>query len=274
MYPHKVFLGLTLYDLLLCLGIILCFIVFSYLADKHKVKGKVQYFATMCGVVAVVLGYCSAVLFQAIYNIKSLGRFEITEKTGATFYGGLIGGVAVFLLLYFVIGRFLFKNNAHAKSFFSIADSAVPGIALAHSLGRIGCLTAGCCHGAKTTAWYGIEMWGDMGFGKYVPVQLFEAIFLLFLATFLFLRSIGRQGICLPLYLSIYGVWRFFAEYLRADYRGNIFTDALTPSQLIACILTAVGIALVFGEIYLKKRFKLDPDEATKKTEEKNEQAK
>ena len=277
MCPYPVFLGLTLYDICLCVGIFICFLLFGYLCDKHKVKRRIQSFAILCGAGAVVLGYCSAVLFQALYNIKSLGRFEINAETGATFYGGLIGGVAVFLALYFGIGWKIFEENVHARAFFAIADSAVPGIALAHSIGRIGCLTAGCCHGSLTDEWYGIEMWGNMGFGKYVPVQLFEAIFLLFLGLFLVLRSYSRQGLCLPLYLSIYGVWRFIAEYMRDDYRGDTFIEALTPSQLIACILVIVGIGLVFVEKYLYKRFSLDVvEESTAEvsgTEEENEGA-
>lgn len=251
---------MTLYDIFLCIGIALCFIIFGYLADRHKIRRKIQSFAVMCGACAVVLGYCSAVLFQALYNIKSLGRFEINESTGATFYGGLIGGVAAFLALYFGIGHFVFKDRSHARVFFFIADSAVPGIALAHSLGRIGCLSAGCCHGALTDAWYGIEMWGNMGFDRYVPVQLFEAIFLLLLASFLFLRSYGREGLCLPVYLSAYAVWRFIIEFARADYRGDVFIEALTPSQFIAVILLAVGIALIFIERYLIRRFLLTRD--------------
>ena len=255
MYPHAIVFGLTMYDIMLCLGIILCFMLFSFLADKQGIRGKVQSFVLVCGVFAVILGYCSAVLFQALYNIKSLGRFVINSNTGATFYGGLIGGALVFMALYFGVGRLVFKDNSHARCFFAIADSAAPGIALAHSLGRIGCLFAGCCHGALTDAWYGIEMAGNMGVAKYVPVQLFESIFLLFLALYLFLRSIGKLGLCLPLYLSIYGVWRFVAEFLRDDYRGDVFISALSPSQLIACILTAVGVGLIFVERYLRRRF-------------------
>ena len=83
MYPYKVFLGLTLYDICLCAGIILCFVVFGWLADKQGVRRKIQSFSLMCGVAAVTLGYGSAVLFQALYNIKTLGRFEINESTGA-----------------------------------------------------------------------------------------------------------------------------------------------------------------------------------------------
>lgn len=274
MYPYKVFLGLTLYDICLCAGIILCFVVFGWLADKQGVRRKIQSFSLMCGVAAVTLGYGSAVFFQALYNIKTLGRFEINESTGATFYGGLIGGVAVFLALYFGIGWKIFSDNSHARAFFAVADSAVPGIALAHSLGRLGCLCAGCCHGARCDAWYGIEMWGNYGFDKYVPTQLFEAIFLMLLFGFLLLRSLEKSGYCLPAYLSVYAVWRFVIEYARDDYRGDTFIEALTPSQLIACILFAVGIGMFFVEKYLKARFPFTPVTVQKATEKKDEEDK
>ena len=271
MCPYPVFLGLTLYDICLCVGIFICFLLFGYLCDKHKVKRRIQSFAILCGAGAVVLGYCSAVLFQALYNIKSLGRFEINAETGATFYGGLIGGVAVFLALYFGIGWKIFEENVHARAFFAIADSAVPGIALAHSIGRLGCLFAGCCHGAVCDAWYCIPMWGNQGYDKYIPTQLFEAIFLMLLFGYLLNRSLSKTGYCLPIYLFVYAHWRFFIEYLRADYRGDTFVEALTPSQLIACILFAVGIGLIFVEKYLKKRFPFTPEAIEKSAEKKDE---
>ncbi len=277
MYPHKIFLGLTLYDILLCAGIIVCFFVFGALADNHKIKRKIQNFALLCGAASVALGYGSAVFFQALYNIKSLGRFEINESTGATFYGGLIGGVLVFLALYFGFGHVKFKDGSHARAFFDIADSAVPGIVIAHSIGRVGCLMAGCCHGARTKAWYGIEMYGNLGFGKYVPTQLFESLFLLLLFGFLLIRSLDKKGYCLPIYLSVYAVWRFIAEYMRADYRGDTFISVLTPSQLIACMLFAVGIGLFFFEKYIRVRIKehqaVTDSSVSEEAEKKDEEA-
>ena len=206
----------------------------------------------MCG---VILGYGAAVLFQALYNINTLGRFEITESTGATFYGGLVGGAAVFLIMYFALGRFVTGSGEYKRQFFSVADCAVTGIAIAHALGRVGCLTAGCCHGQLTDAWYGIEMHGNFGFDKYVPTQLFEAIFLLLLFAFLTLRIFERKGYNLPIYLIVYGVWRFAIENVRADYRGDTFVEWLTPSQLIALVLIAVGVGMIFVERECKKRF-------------------
>jgi phosphatidylglycerol:prolipoprotein diacylglycerol transferase len=250
MYPQKIFLGLTLYDILICIGIVVCFGVFGHLADKRALKGRLQNFALISGGVSIALGIGSAILFQALYNIKSNGGFEISESTGATFYGGLIGGVAAFLAIYFSFGGVVFgktdDKDYHKKHFFDIASCGIPAVVIAHAFGRLGCLTAGCCHGAQTNAWYGIMMYGTAGYAKYVPVQLFEAIFLFALFGFLFMRAREGKGYHLSLYMAIYGAWRFCAEIARADYRGSIGIDALTPSQLIA-ILMAVGALAVFA---------------------------
>lgn len=248
MYPDKIFLGLTLYDILICVGIILCFFVFGRLADKRKIRGKLQNFCLLCGVLAITLGFGSAILFQAIYNIPSTGRFEIAQNTGSTFYGGLIGGVAVFLAAYFGGGVYVMRrlelDGYHTRNFFKMASCAVPSIIIAHAFGRLGCLTAGCCHGVPTDAWFGILMHGDQGYIKYVPTQLFEAVFLFILFGLLYLNAKDGKRYNLPLYMAIYGTWRFIIEYMRGDYRGSVGLP-VTPSQLIA-ILMVVGAVGVF----------------------------
>ena len=271
MYPHQIFLGLTLYDILICVGIVACFAIFGHLADRRRLKGKLQSFSLLCGGVAIALGIGSAILFQAIYNIERNGGFEITKSTGATFYGGLIGGVAVFLAIYFTVGKMVFGKtdikDYHARHFFDIAASAIPGLVLAHGLGRLGCLTAGCCHGALTDAWYGIKMYGNEGFAKYVPVQLFEALFLFALFAFLFIRARRGKGYHLPLYMAIYGAWRFCIEFLRADYRGSVGIDALTPSQLIAILMIVGGVGVYFLEKAVTRRYaEADATENTDKS--------
>ena len=271
MYPNQIFLGLTLYDILICVGIVACFAIFGHLADRRRLKGKLQHFSLLCGGVAIALGIGSAILFQAIYNIEKNGGFEITKSTGATFYGGLIGGVAVFLAIYFTVGKLVFGKtdikDYHARHFFDIASSAIPGLVLAHGLGRLGCLTAGCCHGALTDAWYGIKMYGNEGFAKYVPVQLFEALFLFALFAFLFIRARRGKGYHLPLYMVIYGAWRFCIEFLRADYRGSVGIDALTPSQLIAILMIVGGVGVYFLEKAVTRRYaEADATENTDKS--------
>ena len=242
MYPNELFFGIDLYLVFLCLAVIAAIVVYRIMSDKLKLPTKLYNFCLFTAVGAVVVGYLSAVFFQALYNIATFGKFYIR---GATFYGGLIGGAGFFLLIYFLVGKFVFKEDRlHIKHFFDIADIAACSITIAHSLGRIGCLMAGCCHGKPTDAWFGITM-VDLGY-KVVPTQLFEAIFLAILFLYLILRVKDKQTYCLQIYMCVYGVWRFIIEYMRNDYRGTTIIDSVTPSQLTAIVMVLAGAALIY----------------------------
>ena len=254
MYPYEIFLGLDLYSILLCVGIFVCILTYSRLADTLYLSAKLQKFCFICAVFAIPLGYGSAVLFQALYNIKENGGFVLSKDTGATFYGGLIGGAAVFLLIYFVAGHFLFSDGYHRRNFFGVANCAAASIALAHACGRVGCLMAGCCHGKLTEEWYGIYMHGDFGYEKYVPVQLFEALFLFALFGILTALVLKKGSYNLPIYMMGYGAWRFVAEYFRADDRGDSLISFLSPSQLIAVLMILGGVGLLVFERYYERK--------------------
>jgi phosphatidylglycerol:prolipoprotein diacylglycerol transferase len=89
-----------------------------------------------------------------------------------------------------------------------------------------------------------------------VPIQLFEAIFLFALFAFFCLRIVKKKSYNLPLYMMLYGVWRFVVEFFRADDRGATIVSFLTPSQLIAVLMVIGSVALFFGERYLEKKQK------------------
>ena len=252
MYQGEIFLGLDLYSILMLLGVIACLVCIRVLSDHRKMSATWQNLVLFTAVFAVILGYGSAVLFQAFYNFMESGTFEVVNNTGATFYGGLIGGTAVFIVTYFVAGGILFKDGYHKKHFRMVSDMAAPCIAIAHGFGRLGCLMAGCCHGAKTDAWFGIPMNipgdGTAELVKVVPVQLYEAIFLLALGVFAFLLFWEGKKYIMPLYMSAYGVWRFIAENLRADHRGQTVVDFWSPSQLISVLLLVGALVLYLLE--------------------------
>ncbi len=257
MYPYNIIEGIpfNLYDLFLCVGIIVCLIVFDRLAEGYPLRYKLQNLTFITAGFAIILGLGSAVLFQAFYNFGQSGEFVIDSGTGATFYGGLIGGAAVFIAVYFVAGRFIFPDKYHIRSFFSMANCAVPSILVAHAFGRIGCLMAGCCHGAQTDAWYGIYMHTEAyGYAKCVPTQLFEALFLFGLFAWTVIRVKKKRSYNLPIYMMAYGAWRFFIEFLRTDDRGQLFTKALSPSQIIACVMILGGVALILFERYYENK--------------------
>lgn len=258
MYREKIFLGLDLYSIFMLVGVIACMVCIRVLSDHRKLKASWQNLVLFNAVLAVILGYGSAVLFQAFYNFMESGTFEIVSDTGATFYGGLIGGTVLFIVVYFVVGGFLFKDGYHKGHFRTVSDMAAPCIAIAHGFGRLGCLMAGCCHGAKTDAWFGIPMNipgdGTNELVRVIPVQLFEAVFLLALGTFVFLLFWEGKKYLLPLYMVAYSIWRFIAENLRADHRGETVVDFLTPSQLISVLLLVGGVVLFVIEWRIDKR--------------------
>ena len=260
MYPKDIIPGVSLYVILICVGIIACFITFSKLSDKRKIHARVHNLALACGILGIAVGLGSAVLFQALYNIASLGGFEINESTGATFYGGLIGGAAIFLAVYFIVGGVKIKDKKHLTEFFPLISCIAPAIAVAHGFGRLGCLMAGCCHGKLTDSWLGIMMYGNHGYAKYVPTQLFEAIFLFLLCALLVVMTLERKKYVFTTYVVSYGIWRFIIEYVRADYRGESFVSFLTPSQIAAIGFIIAGIMLGVIEHVTDKKLSLTAD--------------
>lgn len=265
MYPYNLITfpdgsGISLYEIFILIGVIAAIILFRILADRRKMPAKLQNLILIGGVVSFIVGYLSAVLFQAIYNAIDTGNFSVGRNTGSTFYGGFIGGALCMLLIYFIGGRLLCgKGGDHIAWFHIFVNIAAACIPLAHGFGRIGCLTAGCCHGGETDAWFGITQWveitpGHYGWQKVVPIQLFEAIFLFILAAVLILLVWKGNGFELPIYLAGYGVWRFIIEFFRTDDRGASFIPFLSPSQTTAVLLIIIAAAIFIAAIILKRK--------------------
>lgn len=264
MYPYPLFWEIDLYTIFLCVGIIGAILSFRFLSDKLNLYWKLQNFVVIVAFASIVVGYLSAVLFQAFYDIESRGRFIIDAQTGATFYGGLIGGAACFIAFYFGVGHFIFRGGEHKKSFFWVADIAAASIAIAHGFGRIGCLMAGCCHGRICDEWCAVYM-PAIG-AKAVPIQLYEALFLFALFAFFVYRVVKKKSCNLPLYMALYGAWRFVIEYFRSDDRGSTFIGFLSPSQLTALIMIVGAVALFFVQrAIMKKYVRSEIEEGTEK---------
>ena len=261
MYPYMILGIVSLYDVFVIIGVVSAL----FLADKMGIaRGfsvalqKVLIFSALS---AIIFGFFGAVFFQAVYNAIETGVFEIKKDTGMTFYGGLIFGVIAFWVVWFCVGKKLCKDNEAVKKFGILGDIAGCVIPLAHGFGRLGCLMAGCCHGAETNAWYGIKMWTKMGWVRVIPVQLFEAIFLFALSGvmfWLFFKKFTKNQEArfplLPTYAIGYGIWRFLIEYLRGDYRGKTIVSFLTPSQLIALVMIAAGVVYICLWQYQKNK--------------------
>ncbi len=252
MFPDVYFLGLDLYYWCLLLGIVAAFVVARIYADRLQVPVKLQNLVFIVAFFAIFLGYGSAVLFQAVYDFVETGSFVLGKNTGATFYGGLLGGAAVFLIGYLLVGKKLLGSLplTHVRE---VTGFAACSVAIAHAIGRVGCLMVGCCYGVPSDGPFAIYQ-PAVG-AKVVPTQLIEAVFLFLLFIALTVLLFKTKISCLGVYLSVYGVFRFILEFWRGDDRGA-FIGALSPSQFwaIALFLAGVAVILLFALKEKKKR--------------------
>ena len=155
-----------------------------------------------------------------------------------TFIGGLIGGVACFLAIYFIFRK---KYTARLYEVISLLPC---GILIAHAFGRIGCFFAGCCYGKETDSFLGVQF-PDLPHLVH-PTQLYEAAFLFVLfaaSVYLILKKDFKHN--LSLYLIAYGVFRFLIEYVRGDDRGEL-VGFVSPSQFWSIFMAVAGVAIIF----------------------------
>lgn len=264
MYPDPLFkigsLAIDLYTICFIVGVIVCFI-FTYLAMKKSgFSPSARDTILLIGIFAIGLGLLFGVLVQSLYDFiaNPSAGFKITGRM--TFLGGLIGGVIVYLGLYFLY-VYVINPRLKEKSFFKSDMNKgvwellrfVPiSITLAHGFGRIGCFFAGCCGGVETNMWFGVVFPGHTE--KVVPTQLFEAIFLFLISAamiLLYFRFHFKYN--MAVYLIGYGVWRFIIEFFRNDERGALI-PGLTPSQFWSILMVLSGIAFFFLYRYFDKK--------------------
>jgi phosphatidylglycerol:prolipoprotein diacylglycerol transferase len=176
---------------------------------------------------------------------------------GLVFYGGFIGAVAASW----------YYCHRRGISFFRISDLLIPSVAVGHFFGRLGCYSAGCCHGSPTgVEWFGavftangtVVARSDLLGVPIHPTQLYEAFGeLCIFVLLLLLRPRKRyNGQLLVVWLVLYPAWRFLGEMFRGDvergmlFEWNLFGDfrpeLLSTSQVVSIGLVVLGVFLHF----------------------------
>ena len=163
-----------------------------------------------------------------------------------------------------MLGCFLFARRNKIR-FLSLVDLSLPAVMLGQSIGRWGCLMAGCCYGKEVDADhpFGIaypaseyslipmklqnpDMENPVHFLH--PTQIYNSInaFLIFLVLWLVLRQSKRRGLVTAVFLILYSITRSCLETFRGDFaeRGNF--GPLSTSQWISVFLGSLGLYLFF----------------------------
>jgi len=239
---HRVILNIgpfTLYSYGLCVALGFLISTIFILRDVARSDLK-QSDVVDCLILVLVSGLIGGRLLYVLINAEYYARFPLRIlmffEGGLAFQGALAGAV---------ISGVIF-TRIKKISFRKIADLIVPYIVLAQGIGRIGCFLNGCCYGKV------IEYGGAVTFpGELVarmPVQIYSCIILF--AFFLILLKIRQKhffdGCVFASYLMIYGVFRFFMDFLRGDELSGFYCMRLSQFIGIATFLCGVLIFIVF----------------------------
>lgn len=188
------------------------------------------------------------VLLNAEYYLKHpLDIFKIWEG-GLVFYGGLL----------FTIPIVLWYVRKHALGIWSTADLFAPSIAIGHSIGRLGCFSAGCCYGkpAEGLPWAVTftdpQSLAQIGIPLH-PTQLYESLgeFINFFILITLRRYKSFNGQLFFTYLLLYSVLRFIVEFFRGDVGRGYITSFISVPQAMSIVIFLVSVA---GLIVLKRK--------------------
>jgi len=234
------------YGLLVSLGVLIGLWISVRNAQKQGIDPDN---AWNLGIIVVMCGIIGAKILYIIndwshYSAYPGDIFSLnTLQAGGVFSGGLIGAFAA--AAWYV--------RKHRMPALATCDAFAPGLALGHAIGRIGCFAAGCCFGKPTSHFWGVVFTNPIAnLNSYTPLgvpleptQLFESAVELvnFFILAWMLKRKKFDGQIMGSYFFLYGVARFFLEYLRDDPgRGEVFGGIITGTQLVAlCLIIAGG---------------------------------
>jgi len=238
MHPILIRLGpLTIfsYGVMVALGFGLATFLICINAKKHNLNKNsvIDLFILM-----LLSGLIGARLFYVLLNIDYYltNPIEVLNlsRGGLIWYGGFLSGLAT-------AAWYIRRKRI---DFWIAADFAIPYIALAQSLGRIGCFLNGCC--------FGIEASSDFQFGVVFPgspvlrhpTQIYSslALLILFIVLRIWQDLPHFKGEIFLGYCVLYSLERFFMEFLRADNPRII--SGLTFSQIISAIIFILALTV------------------------------
>ena len=247
MFPRLFHIGsfnMPTYGLLVSLGVLLGLWISVRNSQKQGINPdnawNLGIIVVMCGIIGAKVLYI--IVDWSEYAAHPGEIFSLnTLQAGGVFSGGLIGAFAA--AAWYI--------HRHRMPALATCDAFAPGLALGHAIGRIGCFAAGCCFGKPTDHFWGVtftspiahELVGTPIGEALQPTQLFESA--VELANFFLLAWLLKRkkfdGEVMGTYFFLYGIARFFLEYLRGDPgRGDVF-GIITGTQLVALCLIAAG---------------------------------
>lgn len=191
--------------------------------------------------IAIPLGIIFARLYYVVFSPDYIEYNSIVDviavwNGGLAIYGAIIGGV---------IGAVIFSKWRKVPMG-ELLDIAAPSIVIAQAIGRWGNFINQEAHGQKIldAAWQWFPAAVNIRGEWYMATFFYESLWnvLVFAGLLLLRKKIKVRGGIFALYLSLYGLGRFFIEALRTD---SLFVGTLRVSQLLSAVLVVAGVLYI-----------------------------
>lgn len=216
--------------------------VFGYFLGKKK--GIPQNSLKIFIALALIFGITGAVLMGRLQNF-------IMALTGLPFYysrmrifGGLLFSP---LFLYFPV-KYL------AGDFGLITDTFCPGMYILLGFSKIACAVYGCCYGIP----FETGIYNRFSECTVFPVQLLESVLCFILFGFMYFytaKAKHRKGTAWGLSIILYGVMRFFIEFLRYYTPAEkTFFLGINFWQVVSIITVTAGASGLIYTCFWKNR--------------------
>jgi len=177
---------------------------------------------------------------QQMGNLRAM--FMQVLQSGGTFYGGVVGAMLTIIIYTYV----------KKISILPLLDTFAFAVPLGHSIGRLGCLAAGCCYGKPTTVPWAVTFKSELaehlaGTPLGVPLhptQIYESTveFLNFLIIVWLAKRQRFTGQLVGTYFLLYGFERGTIEFFRGDPgRTLMFHNSVSLMQLTSVALILTG---------------------------------
>jgi prolipoprotein diacylglyceryl transferase len=228
------------YGLLVSLGAVLFVLLAALLVRRRGGDAESAFWVCVAALPAALLG-------GRLWHLATDG----SRDAAAFWHGGLsIFGAVAFGGAVLVGGARLRRLDP-----WLLLDCAVPGLALAQAVGRVGNWFNQELYGRPTSLPWGLEidpenrLPGYAADTRFHPTFLYEALWDVALALILWRLVAGRppvrRGIAFGVWLAGYGLGRFWIEGLRIEPAHHL--GPLRLSQVAALVMVAAGVVVVLA---------------------------
>jgi phosphatidylglycerol:prolipoprotein diacylglycerol transferase len=244
--------GIRYYSLMYLVAFIIVYLLIQYRLKNENFcikKTHIDDFIIWAGVGVMAGGRIGYVLFYDFpyYRVHPLkifmpfefsNGFSFTGISGMSYHGGLMG---------VVIATYVFCKKNHLN-IWEFSDLVCPAIPLGYAFGRLGNFFNGELYGRVTDLPWGMYFPADPAHRLRHPSQLYEAFFegiVLFSILWPLRKNNHLKNLMFSLYLTGYGIVRFFIEFVRMpDEQLSFVWHQFTMGQILCSGMIMVGICL------------------------------